>query len=158
VWVVSLLGTAAILSSAYPQLRQYLEDYPATSEARERLERYSAVVATTSPLSADQSTALLTTLAAEHRRRRAEEDVFSFRHDDRYGYLEAEEQRLVARNESNRRIIESAKGYLDAQQLAAIEEAMAQYSTRAQAALQARRERLAPQDLELEIRGTTAPQ
>lgn len=143
VWVVSLLATAAIWSSAYPQLSQFWDTYPAKAESQHALDRFRALAATTSPLSEEQSTALLATLADEYRRRRAAEDEFLiYPYDDQRSYLELEEQRLKSREESNHRIIESAKLYLDAKQLAVMQESMTQYSSRRQMALQARRERL----------------
>lgn len=143
VWVVSLLAAAAIWSSSYPELRQFWDEYPVTKEARRSLERFSALVATTSPLTDEQSTALMATLAAEHKRRRVEDDRFlMYPHDDRRAYLALEEQNLREREESNRRIMESAKTYLDAQQLAVIQESMTRHNTNTQAALQQLREKI----------------
>jgi phage shock protein PspC (stress-responsive transcriptional regulator) len=143
VWVFSLLAAAAIWSGAYPQLRQFWDEYPVTKEARQSLERFSALVATTSPLTDDQSAALMAILTAEHKRRRAEDHRYlMFPHDDRRSYLAIEEQNLKEREESNRRIMESAKAHLDPQQLAVIQESMTRHNTNTQAALQQIRERI----------------
>jgi hypothetical protein len=142
-WVVALLATAAIWSGFYPELRQYWDEYPAMAEARRGLDRYSALVAATSPLTEAQSNALLATLAAEHRRRQAEDDRFLvYSYDGPLAQLEFEEQTVKAREESNLRVVASAQTFLDVQQLALMQEAMARYSTRSYAALQSRRERL----------------
>jgi phage shock protein PspC (stress-responsive transcriptional regulator) len=143
VWVVSLLASAAIWSSFYPELRQYWDEYPAKAEARRGLDRYRALVASTSPLSDAQANALLATLAAEHKRRRAEEDRFlTYSYGGPLAQLEYEEETVREREESNLRVVASAQSYLDAQQLALMQDSMARYSTRSHAALQSRRERL----------------
>lgn len=139
VWVVALLATAAIWSGSYAELRQHWEEYPATAEARRELERFAALVEPTSPLSDAQSQALFTTLVAEHRRRTVHDDI-----QGRYMYgptlwLESEEQRFRAREDSNRRVVEAARSFLDATQLALMEDSMARYSARMQSLLQARR-------------------
>jgi phage shock protein PspC (stress-responsive transcriptional regulator) len=143
VWVVSLLAAATIWSGSYPQLRQFWDEYPVARDARQSLDRFSALVATTSPLTEVQSKALMSILTAEHKRLRVEDRRFlMYPHDDRHAYLAIEEQNLTAREESNRRIMESAKTILDAQQLAAIQESMTRHNTNTQAALQQLRERL----------------
>jgi phage shock protein PspC (stress-responsive transcriptional regulator) len=142
-WVVALLATTVIWSSSYPQLNRYMEDYPATAEANRRLEKFNALLASTSPLSDEQSRVLTATLAAENKRLRAEDDqhlAYSWR--DPRAQLEFAEASIKAREASNRRIFESARAYLDAQQLAVLQESMAQSSARAQANLQARRDEL----------------
>jgi phage shock protein PspC (stress-responsive transcriptional regulator) len=142
VWVVALLATTVIWSSSYPQVRQYLRDYPATADARERLERFNALLAT-APLTEEQSQALTATLVAEHRRLRAEDDPYiSHNWSDPRARLENAERSVKAKEASNRRILESARAYLDERQLALMQESMAQYSDRAEANLQARREQL----------------
>jgi phage shock protein PspC (stress-responsive transcriptional regulator) len=143
VWVVSLLATAAIWSSFYPELNRYWDEYPSTAEARRGLDRYRALVASTSPLSEEQSKALLATLAAEHKRRRAEDDRFlTYSYGGPLAQLQYEEETIKAREESNLRVVASAQSYLDAQQIALMQASMTRYSTRSHAALQARRERL----------------
>jgi phage shock protein PspC (stress-responsive transcriptional regulator) len=143
VWVVSLLAAATIWSASYPQLRQFWDEYPVARDARQSLERFSALVATTSPLTDVQSKALMTILAAEHKRLRVEDRRFlMYPHDGRHAYLAIEEQNLTAREESNRRIMESARTILDAQQLAVIQESMTRHHTNTQAALQQLREKL----------------
>jgi phage shock protein PspC (stress-responsive transcriptional regulator) len=142
VWVVALLATAAIWSGSYPQLRQHWDEYPASANAHRDLERFSALAAPTSPLSAEQSRALLATLVAEHRRLAAQDDLRGQYLHGPAAWLELEEQNLRAKEESHRRIVESARGFLDEPQLALLEDSLAQYSTRMQGILQARRERL----------------
>lgn len=144
VWVVALLAAAAIWSSSYPQLQQFWDHYPAMAEARQRVERYSALAATTSPLSDEQSQSLLKTLAAEYKRRETEEEgaFRGYYYDNPAAVISAEEERIRILENSNRRIIESAKTYLDARQLALMQDYMTQYTSRNQARLQARREQL----------------
>jgi phage shock protein PspC (stress-responsive transcriptional regulator) len=145
VWVVSLLATAAIWSSSYPELRRYWDEYPATAEARRGLDRFSALAATASPLSDEQSRALLATLTAEQLRRAQDRyRTYPYRGPD--ARFQFEEDRIRSRQESNRRVIESARAYLDAQQLALLEDSMTQYITRAQAALQSQQELPEAQD------------
>jgi phage shock protein PspC (stress-responsive transcriptional regulator) len=142
-WVVALLATTVIWSSSYPQLNRYMEDYPAMAEARRGLEKFNAQLATTSPLSEEQSRALTATLVAESKRLRAENDQHvTYPWGDPRAQLELAEGSVKARETSNRRIFESARAYLDAQQLAVMQDSMTQYSARAQARLQARREEL----------------
>src|SRR5690606_33882461 len=116
----------------------------ATVEARRMLDRFRPLVATTSPLSDDQSAALLSTLVAELKRWDVDDRFDRFRPfpiDPRM-QLEYEEERIRAREESNRRIVESARSSLDARQLTVLQDSLAQYITKAQAVLQSRRERL----------------
>jgi hypothetical protein len=145
VWLVSLLATAAIWSSSYPELRRYWDEYPATAEARRGLDRFSALAATASPLSDEQSRALLATLTAEQLRR-AQDSYRTYPYRGPDARFQFEEDRIRSRQESNRRIIESARAYLDAQQLALLEDSMTQYITRAQAALQSQQELPEAQD------------
>jgi hypothetical protein len=148
VWVVSLLTATVIWSACYPQLHQYMEEYPAMAEAREGLEKFRALVASTSPLSEDQARALTATLIAESKRRHVEDDMFpDYLWNDRRGQLQFEEDAVIAREQSNRRILESAQSYLDARQLAVLRESMAQRIERALTRLQARRD-----DLERDFR------
>lgn len=146
VWLVALLATAAIWSSSYPELRKYWEEYPAVAEARREVDRFSALAATVAPLSDEQSRALLSTLTAEHRRRAELERYPTYRYRGPGAHLQYEEERLRARQESARRIIESARSYLDAQQLALLEDSMTRYITRAQATLQSLQELPEAQD------------
>ncbi len=44
VWVVALLAATGIWSSRYPQLHQYWDEYPSMAEARNGLERFSAIL------------------------------------------------------------------------------------------------------------------
>lgn len=142
VWVVALLATAAIWSGSYTELRQHWEQYPATAEARRELERFDALVAPVAPLTAEQSKSLFDALVVENRRREALDD---HRGGFVYGpeaWLEDEERDFRAREESNRRIVESARQFLDPGQLALMEDSMARYSARMNDLLQSRRERL----------------
>jgi hypothetical protein len=142
-WVVALLASAAIWSGSYPRLQQFWDNYPAMADARDRVERYSALAATTSPLSDEQSKALLNTLTTEYKRRRAEEDVLlGYYYGGPRALIDTDEERLKVREASNRRILAAATTYLDDQQLAVVQDTMDQYNARALAALQARRERL----------------
>lgn len=139
VWVISLLGLAAIWSSNYPQLR---DEYPASVESQRDVERIRLLTAGTSPLSEDQAKKLFDTLAAEHKRRLANEQVEYRYYGDARSRLESDEQLVRDREESNRRVLESAHSYLDAGQLASMQEFMNRRNSSLQAALQARRERL----------------
>jgi phage shock protein PspC (stress-responsive transcriptional regulator) len=143
VWMISLLAAAAIWSGSYPQLDRFWQDYPATAEARERLQRYSTLVAGSSPLSDEQSRLLLGTLTTESKRRRAEEDWSSpYYWRDDHGQMARAEDAVKSLEESNRRIVESARSFLDATQLAAMQDSMARYLARAQGDLVARWEQL----------------
>jgi phage shock protein PspC (stress-responsive transcriptional regulator) len=143
VWVVSLLATAAIWSRSYPELRQYMDERPAITQARASLETYETLAATTpSPMSDEQSRALLATLVAEYRRRREEHEMRDYPWGDRHAQLDFEQDTVSGREASNRRIVESAKGYLDATQLALIQDYMARDIARARTELQTRRARL----------------
>jgi phage shock protein PspC (stress-responsive transcriptional regulator) len=144
VWVVSLLAAAAIWSGSYPALRRHMDDYPAMTDARRGVERIRAMAAIASPLSDEQSKALLSTLAAEYKRRRAEEEAsFSYYYyQDPRAQIAREEERLKLRAASNQRAVEAAKAYLDAQQLAVMQDSMARYNASTLAALQIRRDRL----------------
>jgi hypothetical protein len=139
VWVISLLGLAAIWSSNYPQLR---DEYPASVEAQRDVERIRLLTASASPLSEDQENKLFDTLAAEHKRRLANEQIDYRYWGDARSRLEFDEQMARDREQSNRRVLESAQSWLDAQQLAAMQEFMNRRNGSLQAALQARRERL----------------
>lgn len=141
VWVVALLATTAIWSGRYTELRQHWETYPATAQARRELQRFDALVAPVSPLTAEQSKSLFDALVAENRRREALEDERGFVYGPN-AWLAIEEQEFRAREESNRRIVESARQFLDAGQLALMEDSMARYSARMNEMLQARRQRL----------------
>jgi phage shock protein PspC (stress-responsive transcriptional regulator) len=151
VWVASLLVTAAIWSSSYSQVRQYTSEYPALAEARAGLDRYRALVAPTAPLSDRQSEALSATLAAEYRRKQLEAfrgyNVYAYNYPG--AYLQQEEERIKAREESNHRILEAAKSYLDAQQLALMQEFMGKNIARAQADLDSWRVRSQQEEREL---------
>lgn len=142
VWVVALLATAFLWSSHYPGLHQFWDEYPAVADARQRLERFAALAAPTAPLSEAQSNALLATLVAEYKRREASGDHRRYYAYDPAGWVAFEEQKLLAIDESNRRILESARAFLDGNQLALIEESMAEDSARRRSVLQARVERL----------------
>jgi phage shock protein PspC (stress-responsive transcriptional regulator) len=151
VWVVALLVTAAIFSSSYAQVRQYTDEYPVLAEARRGLETYGALLEPTAPLSAEQSKALNATLVAEQKRPSVDGYWLypgNYRYGDPRAYVNAEEQRIKAREESNHRVIESAKAYLDAQQLAVMQEFMANRIVRAQADLKAWQERQEQRELE----------
>ena len=141
VWVASLLVTAAVWSSSYAQVRQYTDEYPALAEARRGVERYGALVAPTSPFTEAQLKKLSETLVAEYKRRQAEGDRYrTYNYDDQRAYLAHEEQKLKMREDSNRRVIESARSYLDAQQVTLMQDFMARNIARSQADLNAWRE------------------
>jgi len=142
VWVISLLGTAAIWSGNYSQVRQYIDEHPAIEQARRALEAYSAMVATTSPLSDDQSAALLATLTAEQKRRQEEYRLRAYPWRDQQAQLAFEAETIEATELRNRRVIESASAYLDEQQLAVIQDSMTRNVDSARSRLQARVERL----------------
>jgi hypothetical protein len=59
-----------------------------------------------------------------------------------YGHLEFEEESISATEASNHRVLESAHDYLDAEQLAVIQDNMARNLARARANLEERRRRL----------------
>lgn len=142
VWVIALLGSAAIWSNSYPQVREYLNEYPTMSRARAGVEFYRDLVATTSALTNEQSEALLETLIAEDRRRSGEYQAQAYALNDPVGRLESQESSLLAREASSRRVIESARAYLDEKQIAAIQDYLDRSTADARARLQARRERL----------------
>jgi hypothetical protein len=83
-------------------------------------------------------------LAAEYKRRRAEEEAsFSYYYyQDPRAQIAREEERLKLRAASNQRAVEAARAYLDAQQLAVMQDSMTRYNESTLAALQIRRDRL----------------
>jgi phage shock protein PspC (stress-responsive transcriptional regulator) len=140
-WVISLLATAAIWSSSYPELGRVWDEYPAMERAHRQVDRLRTLLATTAPLTEQQSQALMAMLVPEYKRLQ-DESVFGFRGaSGPLSWLESEEHKLRARQESDRRIIESARSYLDAEQLAVVENSLERYTTMAQASLDARRRR-----------------
>jgi phage shock protein PspC (stress-responsive transcriptional regulator) len=146
VWVVSLLATAAIWSNSYSKVREYVDEYPAMAQARGWLETYETLAATTtSPLTSEQSQTLLGTLVAEHRRRREEHDIRTYPWHDRGAQLDFEQETIVAKEASNQRILGTATNYLDATQLAVIQESMTRDIAGMRANLQVRREQLEAQ-------------
>jgi phage shock protein PspC (stress-responsive transcriptional regulator) len=140
VWVVALLATAGIWSSSYAQVRQFTDEYPVMEQAHRGLDRFSMLAATSSPLSDEQSKALLATLLVEYKRRNEESRPYTWRGPR--GVLEYEQEIINASEEGDRRIVESARAYLNAKQLAAMQDAMTQDSRRVNADLQVRREDL----------------
>lgn len=157
VWVISLLGSAAIWSGSYPQVRQYMNEYPALAEARRGVDTYGALVATTSPFTDEQASSLLETLAAEYKRHSEEYRGRAYtpgylrevqwlgpngHYGYSYGHLEFEEESIKATEESHRRVLDSARDYLDAEQLAVIQDNMTRNVARARANLEERRKRL----------------
>jgi phage shock protein PspC (stress-responsive transcriptional regulator) len=128
VWVLSLLATTAIWASNYPELHRFQQEYPAAAAARRGLDTFRTLFATVSPLTAEQSESLRATLSAEHKRRGVVDSGYRVYRFDPFERVEEDEQ-------SNRRIIDSARAYLDAQQLALMQDYMAQNITRAQADL-----------------------
>jgi phage shock protein PspC (stress-responsive transcriptional regulator) len=142
VWVIALLGSAAIWSDKYPEVRQYMDDRPALVRARDSVELYRDLAATTSPLTDAQAEALLETLVAENKRRPVAYQVQAYAWNDPVGRLESQERTLQANEESGRRVIESARAYLDEKQIAAIEDYLDRSTADARERLQARRKRL----------------
>lgn len=141
VWVVALLATAGIWSSSYPQLEQFWNDYPAQAEARRTVERIRTRMATTSPLTEAQSQALQATMTAEFKRRYDEARFSEWHWSDPNAQVEADDERITARQESHRRILAAAQAYLDPQQLADMELSLTQSLEREQEWLEVRRER-----------------
>jgi phage shock protein PspC (stress-responsive transcriptional regulator) len=141
-WVIALLGSAAIWSNSYPDVREYLDEYPVMSQAREGLEAYRDLVAMTSPLTDEQSAALFETLVAEYRRRFGQYQFQVYPLGAPLTGFEYQERAVQANEDSGRRIIESARAYLDAKQIAAIQDSMDRSTAAARERLQARRERL----------------
>ena len=128
VWVVALLTTTAIWASNYPELRRFQQEYPAAEAAERRLETFRALFEASSPLTEQQSTSLRATLVAEHKVRQVMDHGYGPYRYDPFERVDQDEQ-------SNRRILESAKSYLNPQQLALMQDYMAQKITRAQADL-----------------------
>ncbi len=142
VWVIALLATVGLWSNNHHRLQQFWNDYPARAEARQSVERIRTLVATTSPLTDQQADALFATMTAEFKRRQDETRLMAWDWDDAVpAHLRRHGERLAAREESHRRILAAAQAYLDPQQLADMERALAQHMAREQASLAARRER-----------------
>jgi phage shock protein PspC (stress-responsive transcriptional regulator) len=158
VWVIALLGSAAIWSGNYPAVREYMDDYPVISQARERVEIYRDLVAMAAPLTDEQADALFETLVAEYRRRFGEDATRRFGQNQFPDYswrdpltqLETQERTLQANEDSVRRVIESARAYLDAKQIELIEDSLERSTTAARERLQEQRERLQEQRERLE--------
>lgn len=141
-WVVALLATAAIWSSRSPELRRFMDEYPVMAEAQGAVDQFRVVVATTSPLSDEQASALQATLIPEAKRRAQEQNFRRYPYSDAQDQLEWEERRIKARQESNLRIVDSAKSYLNPQQLGVMQDELNRYITGAKADLERRRARI----------------
>lgn len=104
--------------------QQQWKDYQGSLDARRRVSELTNMVATTSPLSEQQSRLLVSTVVAEQQRRANEQAALGKPADNPQAQLAFEEQSLKARMESNRRTIEAARAYLTEQQVTIMQNAM----------------------------------
>jgi hypothetical protein len=121
---------------------QQWRDYQPTLDARRRVSELTNMVASTSPLNDSQSRQLVATVVAEQRLRADELGLRPAPANNPLAQLEYEEQILTAREQSNRRTIESARSYLTAEQVTIMENAMNGLNQGMRASLLARRAQL----------------
>jgi hypothetical protein len=128
----------ARLGAKYPQWEQYLT----TVKARRGVYEIRAMLPANMALTDYQSAQLLTTLIVESTNREDAKRLSIPATADPRSQLENAEQDFRDREESNRRFFNSARSYLSAEQMTWLQNAMADMSTRTQAQLEARRQRL----------------
>ena len=122
-----------------PARNEQWKDYQATLEGRQRVVRMRTALATTEhPLTAQQEAPLLDTVLAENRRRRQQVASMGVPADPR-AQFEYQERLLKETAESYDRVVEGARGYLNAPQLEVIRSTMDQQLAMQRAVLRASR-------------------
>lgn len=118
------------------------QEYQTTVDARQRVNELTMMLAATSPITEAQSGPLLANILSEQRRRAAEESQRKPPGDDPRALLEFEERNLQSRVESNRRTVETARSFMNAEQVSLMQDSMDRFNERTRASLQTRRQRL----------------
>jgi hypothetical protein len=133
----------AELDAALVGREQQWREYQPTIDARQRVSELTNMVASTSPLNEAQARQLVATVVAEQRLRADMLGAIAAPPaNNPLAQLEYAEQSLAAREQSNRRTIESARSYLTAEQVTIMENAMNGLNQSMRASLRARREQL----------------
>lgn len=132
-------GQAEVADFLGPVREQAWQEYQQTLGARKQVGQLgTTLTASGHSLSDSQSESLLATMATEQQRLKEETRYIALTYDPR-SQSDRQEATLKATEESNQRIVDAARSYLNPQQLAALKSSMAQRSAMARAVSRAQR-------------------